>query len=175
MLRPWINSQMVKLTWALCCWITHRALLIWFSGHFNRVLVTWIDNKLPCRNNMSSVIRSPSRKQSATCDASPANGISNDKDKIQMKITLKSFWMVDNTSQIARFLIDCRKTKTEVFTLTDHESHRQCREPIRPEVITCNWRKARGKRVRVCAGENLVLLLIGWQRKWRKPHLEPNS
>ena len=94
---------------------------------------------------MSGVIGPPSSKQSATCDASPANRISilNDKDRVYVEITLKSLWMVDNASLIERLLIERRKPKKEVFPLANHESHRQCKEPIRLKVDTWSGQKAR--------------------------------
>ena len=62
---------------------------------------------------------------------------------------------------IERFSFECHeaKTKTKVITLANHKKHRQYSEPIKLEVITCSWRKARQATTQLV----LVLLLIGWK------------
>ena len=60
------------------------------------------------------------------------------------------------------FSIECRKTKTKVITLTDHNRHRKSNEPIRTgsksvHVVGAKRWKTRASKLQLV----LVLLLIG--------------
>ena len=62
---------------------------------------------------------------------------------------------------LERFSIKRRKTKTKVITLTNHNSHKQCNEPIRTRSKYMSPVPSAGKRMRVNHDMVLVLLLIG--------------
>ena len=50
---------------------------------------------------------------------------------------------------IERFSFECRKTKTKVITLTNHNSRKQSNEPIRARSKYTSPVPSAGKRVRV--------------------------
>ena len=52
-------------------------------------------------------------------------------------------------SVIERFSFKCRKTKTKVITLTNHNSRKQSNEPIRARSKYMSPVPSAGKRVRV--------------------------
>ena len=60
------------------------------------------------------------------------------------------------TSLIERFSFECRKTKTKVITLTNHNNRKQSYEPIRVSPVP-----SAGKRVHLYHDWFSVLLLIG--------------
>ena len=62
---------------------------------------------------------------------------------------------------LERLSFECRKTKTKVITLNNHNSHKQSNEPIRARSKYMSPAPSAGKRVRVKSRLVLVLLLIG--------------
>ena len=82
--------------------------------------------------------------------------------------------------KIEQFLIECRKTKTKVITLTNHNGRRQFNEPIRTR-SKCIWSApSAGKRVQAihdCVLDPRTLgLFFGfghkieelWDREWSR-------
>ena len=61
--------------------------------------------------------------------------------------------LTDTKSLLKRCLFECRKTKTKVITLTNHNSRKQFNEPIRAQYMS--HVPSAGKRA------VLILLLIG--------------
>ena len=55
----------------------------------------------------------------------------------------------DNYNLKERFSFECRKTKTKVITLTNHNSRKQFNEPIRARSKYMSPVPSAGKRVRV--------------------------
>ena len=53
---------------------------------------------------------------------------------------------------LERFSFKCRKTKTKVITLTNHNSRKQSNEPIRARSKYMSLVLSAGKRVRVNSG-----------------------
>ena len=51
--------------------------------------------------------------------------------------------------ELERFSFECRKTKTKVITLTNHDSRKQSNEPIRTRIKYMSPAPSAGKRVRV--------------------------
>ena len=66
-----------------------------------------------------------------------------------------------NYIQLERFSFECRKTKTKVITLTNHNTRKQ-----RNEANACNWRQARENACdQVMIGFGLVSHSL---KKWRE-------
>ena len=67
---------------------------------------------------------------------------------------------------VARFLNDCRKTKTKAITPTNHNKDKQLLEPIRIPTITCNSPEAREKsRVHGALGFGFA---SHWLKNWHE-------
>ena len=68
-----------------------------------------------------------------TCEKGRSEGVQNlllEAFHIH-ELALRSLWHL--FSVLERFSFKCRKTKTEVITLTNHKRHRQSNEPIRTQ------------------------------------------
>ena len=52
------------------------------------------------------------------------------------------------TRQLERFSLECRKTKTKVITLANHNGHRQYKEPIKIRHNCMKLTQRAGKRER---------------------------
>ena len=57
--------------------------------------------------------------------------------------------MLSMCARLERFSIDCRKTKSKVITLTNHNSRKQSNEPIRARSKYMSPVPSAGKRVQV--------------------------
>ena len=64
-------------------------------------------------------------------------------------VACESMFVFHTLSLLERFSFECRKAKTKVITLTNHNSRKQFKEPIRARSKYMSPVPSAGKRVRV--------------------------